>query len=202
MLRSLFLLMFPAAFWLNTNSPAIKNTDSWQEVRDTIAPRRDTIGIEEVLIQREVLSPEEQFRRDSSEYRIIYLHGDNKKMIEAINIFPPVIVININKIYNHFSTSGKRARSMQKVLKDRFENDKINQTWYPLTQQLAKLEGQQLEDFRRYYQPNYDWWVVAEEYEQLDYLFKRLRNYGDSASYIREYLALPNKETPSFYDRK
>ncbi|WP_166332244.1 hypothetical protein [Sphingobacterium chungjuense] len=202
MLRSLFLLIFPAALGLNTNSPAIKNTHHWQEVTDTIAPRRDTIGIEEVIIKREVLTPEEQFKRDSSEYRIIYLHGDNKNMIEAINIFPPVIVININKIYNHFSTSGKRARSMQKVLKDRFESDKVNQTWYPLTQQLAKLDGQQLEDFRRYYQPSYDWWVVAEEYEQLDYLFKRLRNYGDSASYIREYLALPIKEMPSFYDRK
>lgn len=201
MLRSMLFLMFPVILGFNWNPPTAAFTHREIAARDTVVLPLDTIGIEEVVIKREVLTPEEQFKRDSSEYRIIYFNGDNKDMF-IVNIFPPVLLININKLYNHFSKTGKRARNLQKVFRDRFENDKVNQTWYPLTQQLSKLDGQQLEDFRRYYQPNYDWWVVAEEYEQLDYLFKRLRNYGDSASYIRKYLALPIKEMPSFYDRK
>ena len=160
---------------------------------DTIKIPRDTIGIEEVVVKREVLTPEEQFERNKKEYRIIYLHGDNSKIVEGFSIFPPAIVLNINKIYNHFSASGKRARRFQQVLEDDFMQDKVRESWHPLTQKLTRLEGQELEDFRRYYQPEFAWWVRTEEYERLDYVFKKLKTYRDSSVYIREYLLLPPK---------
>ncbi|MFD2597688.1 hypothetical protein ACFSQ3_01895 [Sphingobacterium corticis] len=164
-----------------------------QPTLDTIPLYRDTIGIESVEINHEVLTPEEKYERNKREFRSIYFNGDNKNIITAIGIIPPGIAVNINKLYNHFAKSGKQARRFQKVLADDFKLDKVNQTWYPLTQKLTKLDGQQLEDFRRYYHPDFEWWAAAEEYEQLDYIFKRLKNYQDSSVHIRAYLALPKQ---------
>lgn len=161
------------------------------ELVDTIKVARDTISIKEVAVKHEILTPEELFDRNKSEYRIIYLHGDNKNILEGFSVFPPVIVLNINKLYNHFSTSGKRARHLQQMLEDDFMQDKVTESWHPLTRKLTKLKGQELEDFQRYYQPAFGWWSTLEEYEKLDYTFKKLKNYQDSATYIREYLILP-----------
>lgn len=192
MLRCLFFLCFLAVL---LHAKMVKASENFygQPTLDTIPLYRDTIGIESVEINHEVLTPEEKYERNKREFRSIYFNGDNRNIITAIGIIPPGIAVNINKLYNHFAKSGKRARRFQKVLADDFKLDKVNQSWYPLTQKLTKLDGQQLEDFRRYYHPDFEWWAAAEEYEQLDYIFKRLKNYQDSSAHIRTYLALPKQ---------
>ncbi len=201
MVRSLLFFVLPVVLSLPANQTTrsiVEENILWQ---DTVVLPRDTIGIEEVLIERDVLSAEEQYERNKNDYRIIYLNGDNRNIIEGFGIFPPVIVINVNKLYNHFSVSGKRARSLQNILENSFKHGKVKESWYPITQQLTKLDGQQLDDFRRYYQPEFDWWESAEGYDRMDYVFKRLKDFQDSVVHIRTYLALPMKKTPSLSDR-
>ncbi|WP_066755144.1 hypothetical protein [Sphingobacterium populi] len=106
MVRSMLFFVLPVVLSLPANQTTrsiVKENILWQ---DTVVLPRDTIGIEEVLIERDVLSAEEQYERNKNDYRIIYLNGDNRNIIEGFGIFPPVIVINVNKLYNHFSVSG------------------------------------------------------------------------------------------------
>lgn len=96
---------------------------------------KDTLGIEEVTVQGQALSPEERLKQRQEEYRIIYLHGDNSDIINIGSIplsdnfsLPlPVLLVNINHLYNHFSASGKQARRFQQILIDDYEKDKIEQ---------------------------------------------------------------------------
>ena len=168
--------------------------------RDTLVNMaKDTLGIKEVIVQGQVQTPEERLAERQQEYRAIYLHGDNSniatlgavRLSENFSLPLPVLLVNMNHLYNHLSTSGKQARRSQQILIDDYEKDKIEQVWLPLTAEYTKLEGQELEDFRRYYEPDYPWIVEAEEWEKLDYVFKKLKNYQDSAVYIREALRLP-----------
>lgn len=152
---------------------------------------RDTLKIDEVSVTASPLTAEEKFRQKQEEYRIIYLHGNNSGIVEGILIFPPMLVLNINKIYNHFSASGKRARRFQRVIEDEFEEDKINEVWIPMTAQYAGLHGQHLDDFRRYYRPNYVDFMSMQQEDRLDYLIRSVKNFKDSAEYIRTYLELP-----------
>lgn len=153
----------------------------------------DTLQIEEVSVTASPLTPEEKLLQRQDDYRIIYLNGDYSNIFEQMTIsqIGITVFLNGNKVYNRFSASGKEARLLQEMIQDEFEEDKINEVWIPMTAQYTGLRGQDLADFRRYYRPYYADFANMQQEDRLDYLIRSVKNFKDSAEYIRAYLELP-----------
>ena len=154
--------------------------------RDTI---KDTLGIDTIHIGMKVLSPQAAFREKQKEYRLIYFWGDNKNPIQ-INPFGGIL-INVNKVYNHFSKNGKAARRLQQVFNTQLNMDLINEIWKPYTNKYTPLKGDSLFVFQTYFQPEYTYFCNATHYEKLEYIFRSMRVYRDSSTVIHNLVRLP-----------
>jgi len=159
---------------------------------DTIVPKnisRDTLKMDTVAIAREKLAPDSIYKKKQQEYRTIYLWGDNKKPIQ-INPLGGIL-ININKVYSHFSKKGKESRRLQRIFKAEHEDDLINTIWRPYTVDYAPLKGDSLLVFQTYFKPSYKWFSKATHYEKLAYITASMRLYRDSTEMIHQALKLP-----------
>ncbi|MBE8713384.1 hypothetical protein [Sphingobacterium hungaricum] len=156
-----------------------------QNKLDTIT--KDTVAIDEILVERKLKTSLEKFEQKKEDHRIIYLLGDNKN---PFIITPIGIGANLNRIYNHFSKSGKQSRKLQGFFENEYEDDLINDIWEPYTEEFSGLSGDSLSDFRVYYKPKLDWLSNASHYDKLYYIKINLKNYLDSVGTIREKLKL------------
>lgn len=156
-------------------------------IQDTL--KRDTLRIDTISISRELLTADSIFRFKQKEYRIIYLRGDNKKPVQ-INPLGGIL-ININKIFNHFSKEGKQARRLQHVFKKEYNDDLVNGLWKPYAAKYTGLKGDSLFVFQTYFKPDYKLFSEASHYEKLYYILQAMRVYGDSSSMIHETMRLP-----------
>lgn len=109
---------------------------------DTIT--KDTLSIDEILIERKLKSSLEKFEQKKEDHRMIYLLGDNKK---PFIITPIGIGANLNRIYNHFSKSGKQSRKLQRLFEKEYEDDLINDIWKSYTEEFSGLSGDSLAIF-------------------------------------------------------
>lgn len=111
-------------------------------------------------------------------------------MIDGFLLFPQVVVLNMNAIYNHFSATGRRARRFQKVIEEEYQQALIESVWDPFVREHSDLEGRDLQSFVLYYQPTLAWWTASEDIEKLDYLHKKLHSFRDSSEMINEAMSL------------
>lgn len=152
---------------------------------DTIT--KDTLSIDEILVERKLKSSLEKFEQKKEDHRKIYLLGDNKK---PFIITPIGIGANLNRIYNHFSKSGKQSRKLQRLFEKEYEDDLINDIWKPYTEEFSGLSGDSLSDFRVYYKPKLAWLSDASHYDKIYYIKSNLKNYLDSVELIKNKLKL------------
>jgi len=152
---------------------------------DTIG--KDTIEIEEIKIEKALPTLEEKFEQKKTDYRTIYLLGDNKK---PFFISRTGIGANLNKIYNHFSKSGIKARKLQRFFENEYEDDSMNEIWKPYSVEFSGLKSDSLQDFQIYYKPTFSWIVQASHYDRIYYIKTKLKNYLDSVEAIRSKLRL------------
>lgn len=153
---------------------------------DTIS--KDTLDIDTVSISK-ILSPEEKFNQKKKQNRTIYMWGDNKKPF-AKNPYGGIL-ININKVFSHFTRLGKQSRRLQNVFNKELEQDKVEALWMPLTVKLTPLKGDSLFYFQMYFLPKSDFLENATYYEKVEYIVQSLRVYRDSTEVILQRMKLP-----------
>lgn len=158
---------------------------------------RDTLQIDTVSVSRELLTADSMFRLKQKEHRQIYLWGDDKKPFQ-INPFGGIL-ININKVYSHFSKKGKQSRRLQSVFKRELNEDLVNGIWKPYTIKYTNLRGDSLFVFQTYFRPDYKSFSEASHYEKLYFINQSMRLYRDSTSMIHDTLKLPNLIIKSDY---
>lgn len=158
-----------------------------KEVDTLKNPTKDTIQIETVTVNRQVLTPEQKFNQKKEEYRLIYFWGDTKDMLSISN----GLALNVNKLYNKFSKQGRNARRLQRVFEREYLQDIVLEKWLPLTEEYTDLQHDSLTIFRVYYQPNINWIRDFDEYERIAYIVTSLKNYRDSADYIHQMMLIP-----------
>lgn len=153
----------------------------------------DTINIEPVDVVGLLTPIRNNNSSISDEYRKINYLGDDKYVLEGIVLSPVGLgmIFNVNRFYSHLSVSGTNARRLHQVLQEENEDIKINRIWYPLSASYSGLTGKDLENFRRYYRPDFNQFLGMPEESQLDYVIRKVKNYKDSVEYIRSYLQLP-----------
>ena len=184
------LLFFAILLFLvvKVNCSSILKEDAMGlSIKDTL--ERDTLEVDTVTVSRSVLNADSAFLLKQKDHRSIYLWGDNKKPI-SINPFGGIL-ININKIFSHFSRIGKQSRRLQRVFKSELDEDLINEIWKPYTIKFTTLKGDSLFVFQNYFQPPYSWFSKASHYQKLEYIMYSLRAYNDSTEVIHEYYRLP-----------
>ena len=101
------------------------------------------------------------------------------------------MLININKVFSHFSRIGKQSRRLQRVFKRELDEDLINVIWKPYTVKFTPLKGDSLFVFQNYFQPPYSWFSKASHYQKLEYIMHSLRSYQDSTEIIHKHYRLP-----------
>lgn len=158
-----------------------------KEVDTLKNPTKDTIQIETVTVNRQVVTPEQKFNQKKEEYRLIYFWGDTKDMLSISN----GLALNVNKLYNKFSKQGRNARRLQRVFEREYLQDIVLEKWLPLTEEYTDLQHDSLTIFRVYYQPNINWIRDFDEYERIAYIVTSLKNYRDSADYIHQMMLIP-----------
>lgn len=162
------------------------SSESYLEYKDTI---QDTLSIDTISVRREVITADSMYRKKQKEHRSIYLWGDNKKPIQ-INPLGGIL-ININKVYSHFSKIGKESRRLQRVFNKELDDDLVNSFWKSYTVKFTALRGDSLFVFQTYFQPSYTWISQATHYEKLEYITHSMHLYRDSTEMIHQSLRLP-----------
>ena len=185
MIRNLFALVFLLIIGLSS-SRGYNIHQEYTALLDTT--KRDTLKIDTVSISR-ILTAEDKLDKKKREHREIYMWGDNKKPI-SINPLGGIL-ININKIYSHFSRIGKQSRRLQKVFEQEYEQDKVEKLWMPLTVKLTDLKGDSLFYFQMYFLPTSSFLENASYYEKVEYVTKSMRIYRDSTEVIHQRMRLP-----------
>jgi len=148
---------------------------------------KDTVQIETVTVNRQILTPEQKFNQKKEEYKLIYFWGDTKDMFSIRN----GLALNVNKLYNKFSKQGRNARRLQRVFEREYLQDIVLEKWLPLTAEYTNLQHDSLTIFRIYYQPSINWVRDLDDYERIAYIVTCLKNYRDSADYIHQMTRFP-----------
>jgi len=149
---------------------------------------KDTLQIDTVGINKG-LTADQKYKARKKQYRTVYMWGDNKKPL-SINPLGGIL-ININKVYSHFSKIGKNSRRLQKVFKNEYDIDRTEALWKPLTVKLTELKGDSLFYFQMYFLPEPDFLENATYYEKVEYVVKSMRIYRDSTEVIHQRMKLP-----------
>jgi len=151
--------------------------------------RPQGIQLQEVNIYQQNQAAE-RYAQKKEDYRMIYLLGDNKSIVE----FSPFggLALNLNKIYNHWSTEGKQSRRMQAIIEREYLADQLEELWGPLAAKYSGLTGEELLNFKRFYAPELDWIKTASVYELLFYIQDCTRRYASEKEEVnRKLLILP-----------
>lgn len=157
-------------------------------LRDTVnkdSITRDTLALEEVVVNKrsDALA---NFEAKKAYHKEIYYLGDDSNMI----MFGVGMVINVQKVYNHFSRRGRGARRLQRQFEREYQDDLLNQIWHPLLAEYTNLKGDSIEKFNLYSQPTLDFLTERSYYERVAYILDKLKNYRDSAAIIHERFKL------------
>ncbi len=154
-------------------------------VLDTL--QKDTLAIEAVVVEKQV-GALEKLEAKKAYHKEIFLLGDNKGMVSL-----PItggIAINIQKLYNHFSRRGRGARRLERTFEREYEDDLVDSIWNPLLAAYTTLRGDSLTTFSLYAKPPLAFIAQATDYERVEYLLHKLKNYQDSTEVIHRRFML------------
>lgn len=181
-----FAIYFSNVFVLSRHYAHTRNR-KWV-IYDTTHRTKDTIRLNSVIVNKDMLNAKQRYEQKKEDYRLIYFWGDTKGMLGFSN----GLSLNLNKLYNKFSKKGRDSRRLQRVFEKEYIQDLVLEKWLPLTKEYTNLENDSLAVFRSYYQPQISWINDCDDYERIAYIVNCLKNYKDSATYIHFIMAIPD----------
>ncbi len=147
----------------------------------TIFLQKTSIALQQVDIKDSAKTARQKYDEARQQFKRIYRIGNTEDLlIIGGQNGAGGAGLGIDAIYNAFSRSGRNARKLQEIFERDYKNNFIDQRFNDaLVKKITGLIGGRLKEFMFLNRPDYNFIVVADDYQLIKYIkikYERYKN--------------------------